>query len=808
MAQVCSECGASNADGDRFCRNCGRPLSGPVGPVTDKALDAQRRNVGPWVATTLIGVLLLCCLGIIGIALLDELAPAHPLRTLLIGTPTPTPTLIPTPTFTPTETLTPSPTRTHTPTPELDVDSFEPDDTTGQANEIVTDGRPQTHTLSPGGDRDYVSFQTREGMGYTIETGNLGDACDTVLILYDQDGTELDRDDDGADEPLASRLTWVADEDGTLFVEATHYRDEAGAEDTDDTDYDIWVLEGEPVTLEGDEYEPDDTMTQAHEILLDTPQTHNIHVQGDHDWVFFQAEESVAYVIETSKLGSEMDTVIYLHDEEGEELAQDDDGAEESLASRITWSADYTSIVYVMIRNYSDDRAEPDSQYDISVKEGVPFEADAHEPDDTQDEAGEIEVGLYQSRNLHVTGDHDWISFQATEGTTYIIETFNLGDRMDTIIHLYDADGQELTSDDDGGDEPLASRITWAADEDGVLYVMVQDLGDNDAGSGTEYGISVREEEMPLLIPDEYEPDNTMAEAREIDVGEVQTHNVHIEGDHDWLSFQAVAGATYMVETSNLGQEVDTIIFLYDENADEAAQDDDGADEPRASRIIWTADVTGPLYIMVRDYKDNKAERDMGYDISVRESEVNLGEARVFIADGAYHIITHETNNFIVGASERLSLENFTLEADAAQVNGDNDNEYGLVYGYQDNDNYYEVAISGDGYAGLFAKEEGSWQTIVSFILTEAINQGNTTNHLRLEVQEGGFSFYVNGQLAFQDLDDRFGEGLIGFGCGPFLEPSLHCSFDNLSVWDEEGSLIWEDDFDDNSGNWFESPVR
>jgi hypothetical protein len=270
-----------------------------------------------------------------------------------------------------------------------------------------------------------------------------------------------------------------------------------------------------------------------------------------------------------------------------------------------------------------------------------------------------------------------------------------------------------------------------------------------------------------------------------------------------------VEGTTYLIETSSLGQEVDTIIFLYDEDGEELAQDDDGAAEPRASRITWAAEEAGTVYVMIRDYKDSRAEADMGYSISIRgsESESDFGEARVYIADGAYHIIAHETNKFIAGVSERLSLENFTLEVDATQVRGDDDNEYGLVFGHQNEDNYYEVAISGDGYAGFFAKEEGTWQTIVRFRPHEAINQGNATNHLRLEVQAGRFTFYVNDELVFQDFDDRFGEGLTGVGCAPFREPGLHCSFDNLSVWNENGSLVWQDEFDDNSGNWFETPM-
>ncbi|HUV73535.1 MAG TPA: hypothetical protein VMW79_04445, partial [Anaerolineae bacterium] len=150
----------------------------------------------------------------------------------------------------------------------------------------------------------------------------------------------------------------------------------------------------------------------------------------------------------------------------------------------------------------------------------------------------------------------------------------------------------------------------------------------------------------------------------------------------------------------------------------------------------------------------------------------------------------------------------FSLEVDAVQVSGDDDNEYGLVCGYQDEDNYYELAVTGDGFVGFFANEHGNWSSISDFATSDAVNQGNARNHLRLEVNDGFFFFYVNGRLALQESDYRFTEGLIGFGCGSFSEPGLHCSFDNLRVWDENGTLVWEEDFDDNSGDWYQSPAR
>ncbi|HJX36975.1 MAG TPA: hypothetical protein VJ714_00115, partial [Anaerolineae bacterium] len=262
-------------------------------------------------------------------------------------------------------------------------------------------------------------------------------------------------------------------------------------------------------------------------------------------------------------------------------------------------------------------------------------------------------------------------------------------------------------------------------------------------------------------------------------------------------------------ETHNLGEEMDTILFLYDETGQELAQDDDDGDVPFASRITWTAEQTGTLYLMVRHYKDGRAGLTMSYDVSVREAGEETAGALpgVYVAEGAYHIVTFETNHFVVGVSESLFLRDLVLEVDAAQVSGEKNNEYGLVYGYQDEDNYYELAISGDGYVGFFAKERGRWQTISAFRGNEAINQGNAVNRLRLEVTAGAFNFYVNGEPALQEFDTRLSQGSIGFGCGSFGEPGLHCSFDNLKIWDEDGSLVWEDDFDDNSGDWYESPA-
>lgn len=240
-----------------------------------------------------------------------------------------------------------------------------------------------------------------------------------------------------------------------------------------------------------DAYEPDDSIQEAQPIATDgLPQAHNLHGQGDHDYVYFEAFEGTAYIVETSRLGGDVDSIIYLYDTEGNELAYADDGAEEPLASRIAWIAPSSGTYYVMIRDLADGSAGPEATYEVRIIASDTVEgADSYEPDDSIAQASSIDTdGSHQSHTLHVTVDVDYVSFLADEGVEYTIETGNLEGDCDTVIYLYDEDGTELEFDDDSGEESLASRLVWIAPDGGIYYVAVEDFH-NQAGPEVSYQI-------------------------------------------------------------------------------------------------------------------------------------------------------------------------------------------------------------------------------------------------------------------------------------------------------------------------------
>jgi hypothetical protein len=240
-----------------------------------------------------------------------------------------------------------------------------------------------------------------------------------------------------------------------------------------------------------DPFEPDDSIDAVAPVAADgLPQMHNLHVEGDHDYLCFEAAAGKAYTIETYDLGSDIDPIIYLYDREGQELAHNDDGTAEPLASRIVWLAPGSGVYCVMVRDLGEDSAGIDARYSLTVVESAfAAGADPYEPDDTPGEATPIETdGTRQPHTFHTTTDVDYVSFTAQQGREYTIQTGDLQAACDTVIYLYDEAGVELDYDDDAGEDSFASLIVWTAPSTGVYYVRIRDFSGR-AGPAVSYDV-------------------------------------------------------------------------------------------------------------------------------------------------------------------------------------------------------------------------------------------------------------------------------------------------------------------------------
>jgi hypothetical protein len=151
--------------------------------------------------------------------------------------------------------------------------------------------------------------------------------------------------------------------------------------------------------------------------------------------------------------------------------------------------------------------------------------------------------------------------------------------------------------------------------------------------------------------------------------------------------------------------------------------------------------------------------------------------------DGVYRIWVNTTNTD-VWANPGLDFTDVRIEVDATKVDGDDNNDYGLVCRYQDGDNYYFFVISSDGYYGIGKVVKGELKLLGSeaMLPNESIHKGNAANHLRADCSGSMLRMYVNGEMIAEQQDGEFASGDVGLLAGSFDAPGTDIHFDNFVV--------------------------
>ena len=205
-----------------------------------------------------------------------------------------------------------------------DLEPAGPDDHADSAGGAtpVTVGEPAEGGLDHLGDVDFFTFEAVAGESYRIEV-TLGSLEDSVMFLYDADGSLLADNDDAAGS-LASLITWMAPASGSYYVEVASF---------DSFGIGSYTLSLEPAG-------PDDHADSAGgatPVTVGEPAQGAMDHFGDVDFFTFEAVAGESYRIQVT-LGTLEDSELALYDADGSELAYNDDD-EGSLASLITWVA-------------------------------------------------------------------------------------------------------------------------------------------------------------------------------------------------------------------------------------------------------------------------------------------------------------------------------------------------------------------------------------------------------------------------------------------------------------------------------------
>jgi pSer/pThr/pTyr-binding forkhead associated (FHA) protein len=148
------------------------------------------------------------------------------------------------------------------------------------------------------------------------------------------------------------------------------------------------------------------------------------------------------------------------------------------------------------------------------------------------------------------------------------------------------------------------------------------------------------------------------------------------------------------------------------------------------------------------------------------------------------------TSNLVAWGLANRSVSDFRLDVDAAQETGPNNNGYGILFRFQDRDNYYRFDISGDGFFLLSKFHAGEWVTLVPWTASSAVNVGQSANRLTVEALGSQIRVYANDTLLAEVEDNTFSQGNFGFFASTFSDPNLTVSFDDIQLWTPKGEAL------------------
>jgi hypothetical protein len=194
------------------------------------------------------------------------------------------------------------------------------------------------------------------------------------------------------------------------------------------------------------------------------------------------------------------------------------------------------------------------------------------------------------------------------------------------------------------------------------------------------------------------------------------------------------------------------------------------AEEPEQS-------CTGEDFLFADDFS---GEQDCGWVL------YNRGGAVAAVDQGVLQLSTSQVGS-VWWTNPGQSLDDVLITVDTRQVAGPNNNAYGVICRYQDEQNFYLFLISGDGYYAIGKYQSGSEQIIYltpdgQYQRSDAINQGAGSNQLEVRCVGNELSLMVNGISLLSVTDPTFVVGDVGLAISTLEAGTAIVEFDNFRV--------------------------
>jgi len=325
---------------------------------------------------------------------------------------------------------------------------------------------------------------------------------------------------------------------------------------------------GEPIRVDPDAYEPDNSASQYTTITVHftlQTQNHTLHTTTGQDWYRFYAYTGRDYHFYST---GTIDTDIYLYEDNGTTLLAYDWDSGAGTNYDLVFTPTTNGYYKLKVVGYNGGGNGVGAYVFCYIFEADP---DIYEPDNSASQFTTLFPMTFdriQNHTLHSTTDEDWYRFYGISGMTY---TFWSTGNTDSRVYLYEDDGTtQLAWDDDSG--TITNFSLPFAPTAHAWYKLKVNGYAGAVGAYTFY--------YTYTAPaDSYEPDNSASQYTWLyptSANQIQDHTLHSDTDQDWFRFYGYTGRYYTFYST---YNTDTVLYLYQDNGTTLIDWDDDDEE-------------------------------------------------------------------------------------------------------------------------------------------------------------------------------------------------------------------------------------
>jgi hypothetical protein len=221
--------------------------------------------------------------------------------------------------------------------------------------------------------------------------------------------------------------------------------------------------------------------------------------------------------------------------------------------------------------------------------------------------------------------------------------------------------------------------------------------------------------------------------------------------------------------------------------------------KPKATLVptASSGSLSSPKEILNEEFFDNHNNW-----AETKNNDVNLK-----IANG-YYAIENKSKKDPICPCVTLDINpdlDFLIEANIIKVDGANDAGFGVVWGFQNTNNYYSLKINGNGYYSYWKSNNEKSGVLIDWTLSSFIKKENAANKVTIKRIGDKLLFFVNNH----QLGEASYEKFFGNNIGLNIDPKLKLKIDNLVVIQGNHNLtmdtnLFKEDFGDNTNGWYE----